>query len=382
MSHCYFLSFALFLFCLVTTMGCRPDANGPAQQAIEAADGVPQFMVDPFWPKPLPNNWLIGQVPGIAVDSEDHIWILHRPGSLRAAEVAAAQTPPAALCCVSAPPVIELDSEGNVLRAWGGPGEGYEWPQSEHGIFVDYMDNVWIAGSGSNDHQVLKFTPDGTFLLQIGKAGETAGSNDTNLLGNPADIAVEPEANEVYIAGGYLNRRVIVFDADTGDYKRHWGAYGEIPEDTPLAPYDPEAPTSRQFRIPVHAVLISNDGLVYICDRANNRVQVFQKDGKFVTETVIAKKTLGDGSSFDVDFSPDSEQRFLYVADGTNRLVWILDRHSFDIVGSFGRSGRNAGQFDCVHSIAADSKGNIYTGEAEEGKRAQKFVHQTTGPEN
>ena len=382
MRYRYFLAFSLVLMVLAITVECRPDANGPTQQAIEPADGTPQFKVDPFWPKPLPNNLLIGQVSGIAVDSEDHIWIVHRPGSLTADEAAAAQTPPVAMCCVSAPPVIELDAEGNILRAWGGPGEGYEWPQREHGIFVDYKDNVWIAGSGSNDHHVLKFTQDGTFLLQIGKAGETAGSNDTNLLGRPAEMAVDPGANEVYISDGYLNRRVIVFDADTGDYKRHWGAYGEVPEDTPLDPYDPEAPPSRQFQSPVHAVLISNDSLVYICDRANSRIQVFQKDGKFVTEVFIAKKTLGPGSSWDADFSPDSEQQFLYVADGTNQQVWILARQSLEILGAFGRSGRNAGQFHWVHSITVDSKGNIYTGEVETGKRAQRFVYQTAGQEN
>jgi DNA-binding beta-propeller fold protein YncE len=278
------------------------------------------------------------------------------------------------MCCAPAPPVIEFDEEGNLIQAWGGPDEGYDWPESEHGMYVDDKDNVWIAGSGPNDHQVLAFKPDGTFVHQIGKAGQTAGSNDKSFLGRPTDITVDPEANEVYITDGYLNRRVIVFDADTGEYKRHWGAYGKEPDDSPVDAYDPSAAPSQQFRSPVHAVVISSDGLVYIGDRANDRIQIFQKDGTYVKEVVIAKETLGPGSSWDLDFSPDADQKFLYVADGTNQQVWILDRRELEILGSFGRSGRNAGQFHWVHNIAVDSKGNIYTGEVQTGKRAQKFV--------
>jgi DNA-binding beta-propeller fold protein YncE len=348
-----------------------------AEDALEAKDvsqGMPQFEVDPFWPKPLPNNWIIGQVSGVAVDSNDHIWILHRPGSLDADEVAAIQDPPLAICCRPAPPVIELDGEGNLIQAWGGPGEDYDWPESEHGIYVDNKDRVWIAGSGPEDHQVLAFKRDGTFVRQIGKAGQTAGSNDENLLGRPTDITVDPEANEVYITDGYLNRRVVVFDADTGEYKRHWGAYGKKPDDSPVDAYDPSAAPSQQFRSPVHAVVISKDGLVHIADRANDRIQVFKKDGTFVKEVVIAKETLGPGSSWDMDFSHDAEQKFLYVPDGTNQQVWILGRKDLEVLGSFGRSGRNAGQFHWVHNLAVDSKGNIYTGEVQTGKRAQRFV--------
>lgn len=341
---------------------------------------APVFRVDPYWPKPLPNNWLLGQVAGVAVDSRDHIWIIHRPGSLTDDEAGAVQDPPQSMCCAPAPPVIEFDPEGNLIQAWGGPGPGYEWPQNEHGIFVDHLDNVWVAGNGQDDHQVLKFSRDGTFLLQIGHAGQTGGSNDTALLGRPADTEVDPATNEVYVADGYLNHRVIVFDAETGAYKRHWGAYGGVPDDAPLGAYDPAAPLARQFRNPVHCVRIANDGLVYVCDRLNNRIQVFQKDGTFVREVTIAKNTLGNGSAWDVDLSPDAAQTYLYNPDGTNQVVWMFLRQELRILGTFGRGGRSAGQFHWLHNLAVDSRGNIYTAEVDTGKRAQKFVYQgTTG---
>ena len=218
------------------------------------AQTVPQLQVDPFWPKALPNNWLLGQVSGVAVDSRDHIWIVQRPASLSERELGAAQSPPLGQCCVAAPPVLVFDQSGNLVRAWGGPGTGYEWPASEHGIFVDETDSVWLAGNGDNDSQLLKFTLDGKFLLQIGRSGQSRGSNDTANLGSPADISVDVAAREVYVADGYRNRRVIVFDSETGAYKRHWGAYGERPSDDATPAYDPAAPPSRQFGNPVHCV--------------------------------------------------------------------------------------------------------------------------------
>ena len=350
------------------------DARAPAL-------GAPELEVDPFWPKPLPNNWLIGEVPGVAVDSKDHIWIVQRPRSLGPDEAGAVQDPPIALCCVPAPPVIEFDQDGNLIQAWGGPGEGYEWPKKEHGIFVDQDDNVWIGGSDVEDHQVLKFTRDGKFLLQIGQASKTGGSNDTKLLGRPADIAVDHEANEVYVADGYLNRRVIVFDAATGEYHRHWGAYGKKPDESPLGDYDPSGPAPHHFRTgqdisAVHSVVLSKDGLLYVCDRNNNRLQVFQKDGTFVEEVFVAKATLGGGAVWDIDFSSDPQQEFLHIADGTNQYVWILRRAGLETVGKLGRSGRYAGQFHWVHNLAVDSKGNLYTAEVRHGKRVQKFVRQ------
>jgi DNA-binding beta-propeller fold protein YncE len=356
-------------------------------------DGPPQFRVDPYWPKVLPNQWLFGQVAGIAVDRHDHIWIIQRPRTLTEDEAGAAQTPPRSECCRPAPSVMTFDRAGNLLQAWGGPADpgfltnrctpamGCEWPANEHGIFVDHNDNVWIAGNGGPDHQVLKFSSNGTFLLQIGKAGVTGGSNATTgapngtpLLGRPADIEVDPLNNEAYIADGYLNKRVLVVDGTTGLYKRHWGAYGNVPSDADLGPYVPGQPPAPQFRNPVHCVRIANDGLVYVCDRVNDRIQVFQKNGTFVKEFFVATNTLGNGSTWDVDTSPDPRQRWLFNPDGENNKVWILNRQSGQIVDSFGRNGRYAGQFHWVHNLAVDSKGNIYTAEVDTGKRTQKFV--------
>ena len=359
------------------------DLNVPGEavsgEEMSLASGVPAFEVDPYWPKPLPKNWILGQVAGVAVDSRDHIWIVQRPGSLTELEAGAAQDPPLSECCLPAPSVIEFDPEGNIGRAWGGPTDG-PWPGTEHGIFVDHEDNVWIASSGREDHVVLKFTPDGERLLQIGEFGRTGGSNDTELLGRPTDVAVDPATNEVYITDGYGNRRIIVYDAETGAYKRHWGAYGERPDDGELEPYDPAAPPIRSFRSPMHAVRISNDGLVYAADRVNNRIQVFRKDGTFVKEAFVAKETLGSGSVWDIGFSIDPAQTYLLVPDGTNQQIWVLLRETLEVVTAFGRAGRWAGQFYGAHNIAVDSKGNLYITETYEGKRVQKFSYQGMGP--
>src|SRR5690349_20511426 len=310
-----------------------------------AVDG-PKFQVDASWPKPLPNNWTLGQ--------------------------AASFIPPRTKDCVAAPRVIEFDQEGNVLRAWGGPGQGYDWFENEHGINIDAKGFVWLGGNGNNDGQVLKFTQDGKFVLQIGKPGPQTGSADTTRLGRPADAEVDPATNEVYIADGYGNHRVIVFDADTGAYKRHWGAYGKPPSDGKVA-YSPAGPPPQQFGNPVHCVKIAKDGLVYVCDRSNDRIQVFRKDGTFVKEFFVAKDTLQQGSIWDLDFWPDANQTFLMNADGANNEVRTLLRETGEIVGAFGRNGRNAGEFHWAHNLAVDSKGNIYTTEVDTGKRAQKF---------
>jgi DNA-binding beta-propeller fold protein YncE len=270
--------------------------------------------------------------------------------------------------------VIELDQQGSVVRSWGGPGRGYHWPESEHTIHVDHKGNVWIGSNDRKDQVVLKFSPDGNLLLQIGQPGKTGGSNDTTLLGQPAGIHVDARANEVYIADGYGNRRVIVFDAETGRYKRHWGAYGKRPADDSLGRYDPKAPRAQQFRSPVHAVRIARDGLVYVADRVNNRIQVFRKSGEFVKEATLAPETLAMGSVWDIALSHDPAQTYLYVPDGTNQKVWILRRSDLSVVGEFGRGGRNAGQFGWVHNLAVDSRGNVYTSEVDIYKRVQKFV--------
>jgi DNA-binding beta-propeller fold protein YncE len=347
-----------------------------AQPTVQA----PQFAVDPFWPKPLPNGWVLGMAIGVAVDSNDHVWIVHRSDTVGPVEGAADQNPPTATCCRKAPPVLEFDPEGNLVGHWGGPGEGFEWPLSNHGIFVDFKDNVWIGGNDARDAHVLKFTKQGKFLMQFGHQGKSGGSNDTTNFGRVAKIYVDPKANEAYIADGYGNKRVAVIDADTGQFKRYWGAYGNKPDDTNPGPYDPAAPRAQQFRTPVHCADLSHDGLVYVCDRPNDRIQVFKADGTFVKEVVIAPKTLGDGSMWDVAFSKDPEQKYLYVADGKNEKVYILDRQSLEILTSFGDGGRQPGQFFAVHSIATDSKGNIFTTETYEGRRLQKFVFKGIGP--
>jgi len=333
-------------------------------------NSIPEYKVDPYWPKPLPNRWLIGQVSGIAVDSIDHIWMIHRPNSLGSDE-SMLTLKQRDLPYSPAPSIIEFDSNGELIQAWGGLDNGVIWPESEHGIFVDHEDNVWVTGF--TDHRVLKFRRDGKLLLQIGIAGKTGGNSDTTLLGGPTDVDVDEKNNEVYIADGYVNQRVIVFDAATGKYKRHWGAYGTKSCKPDISRNDAKSLNPLQFANPVHAVRISNDDLIYVCDRKNNRIQVFEKDGEFTREVYINRETSGAGTTWDLDFSRDPGQRLIYIADGTNQCVWILDRESLKVNGHFGQIGRYAGQFMWIHNLALDSKGNIYTAEVHTGKRIQKF---------
>jgi len=341
--------------------------------AVGTARAATRYAVDPYWPKDLPGNWQLGAVAGVAVDGRDHVWIIHRPGSFTDDERAASFDPPRAVCCVPAPSVVEFDAGGNVLRSWGMSGSGYDFPKREHGIHIDPQGNVWIAGNHDLDHQVLKFSGDGRFLLQIGKAGQTGGSNDTTLLGKPAHMEVDAAANELYVADGYGNRRIIVFDATTGAYKRHWGAYGSRPDDAKTT-YDPAATPSKQFGSPVHCVRLAKDGLVYVCDRENNRIQVFRKSGEFVREFFLARQTRLIGSVWDMVLSTDPGQTYMYVADGANNQVHVLLRETGAEVSTFGRNGRMAGQFHWVHNIAIDSKGNLYTAEVDTGKRLQRFT--------
>jgi DNA-binding beta-propeller fold protein YncE len=309
------------------------------------------------------------------VDDQDHIWILHRPGAVDDNLKAAAVTPKVGRCCTPAPQVLEFDQEGNLLRHWGGPGSGYEWPTSNHGLTVDHKGNVWIGGNDEKqDTHVLKFTRDGKFLLQIGRQGIHKGSNDTEHLWRPAKIFIEPTSNEAYIADGYGNRRVIVFDADTGRYKRHWGAYGARPDDADIGNYDPAAPPAKQFRT-VHCVIVSKDGLVYVCDRVNDRVQVFRTDSTFVKEAFFETNTIRSGSVWDMTFSHDPQQTYIYQVDGVNEEVRILRRDTLEVVTAFGDGGRQPGQFYGVHNVAVDSKGNLYTTETYNGARLQRFLY-------
>jgi DNA-binding beta-propeller fold protein YncE len=396
------------------------------RKAVVQAAGTqaPKFEVDPLWPKPLPNHWLMGNTIGVSVDAQDHIWIIHRQGSLEAMENYAVANPPGpkrqagvveSECCGPAPAVLEFDEAGNLLASWGGKdGENYVWPLSNHGITVDFKGNVWIGGNGAqagvaaeetlapvgtkkgggapkaapkpgdpplyHDSMVMKFTQDGKFLMQIGKAGQSHGSNDTANLGRPAKMFIDPKTNELYVADGYGNKRVIVYDAETGAYKRHWGAYGHKPDDAPMPRYNPNDPPAQQFRNPVHCAELSNDGLLYVCDRVNDRIQVFKPDGTFVKEQVLFKNTLGDGAVWDIAFSKDPQQKYIYLADGSNEKVHIIDRESLQVLTSFGDGGRQPGEFYAVHSIATDSKGNIFTTETYRGQRVQKFVFKGVGP--
>ena len=371
----------IFLFLLAALTVTQAVLQRVAEAQSRAAVQAPRFEVDPFWPKPLPNNWAIGSSIGVSVDSQDHIWMIHRPDTLLANEVAAAANPPTAACCKPAPPVLEFDQDGNLVGSWGGPGQGYEWPQSNHGITVDYKSNVWIGGNSTTvDNQILKFTRDGKFLMQIGKSRASQGSNDTANLKGAAKLFIDRTTNEVYVADGYGNKRVIVFDADTGAYKRHWGAYGNKPDDTSLGAYNPDAPPAQQFRSPVHCAELSDDRFLYVCDRPNDRIQVFTPEGKFVKEVFIAKRTLGDGSVWDITFSKDPEQKYLFLADGKNEKIYVILRETLEILTSFGDGGRQPGQFFAVHSIASDSRGNLYTTETYEGKRIQKFVYKGLAP--
>ena len=258
----------------------------------KASASAPRFEVDPFWPKPLPNHWILGSTIGVSVDFQDHVWIIHRgAATLDPKELWGTGNPPASDCCAAAPPVLEFDQAGNLLNHWGGPGQGYEWPESNHGITVDSKGIVWIGGNGASDGHILKFTRDGKFVKQFGFQYASAGSNDMWAFGRVAKIFLDEKSNEAYIADGYGNKRVAVIDMDSGKIKRYWGAYGNKPSDANLGPYNPAAPPAQQFRNPVHCAELSNDGFVYACDRANDRVQVFRKDGTFVKEVFVQKNT-------------------------------------------------------------------------------------------
>ncbi|MFW6206556.1 MAG: hypothetical protein ACOC5J_01330 [Gemmatimonadota bacterium] len=349
------------------------------QNSAEAAQvnmvEVPLFEVDPLWPQPLPDNWIMGSAIGVGVDSRDHVFIIHRQESLN--ERTEANAPHNADCCFPAPPVLEFDPEGNLANSWGGPQEGaaYTWPASNHGLTLDPDDNIWIGGNGRGDAHILKFTRDGEFIQQIGEPGQGPDSHSTEHFSMVAKVMVDDAGEEAYVADGYGNKRVAVLDAETGDFLRYWGAYGNEPSDENLGPYDPEAPLAQQFRNPVHCAEPTNDGLVYVCDRPNNRIQVFERDGTFVQEHQYAPETLGDGAVWDIDFSGDPDQRFLYLADGANRYVYVIDRESLEVLTRFGGGGRQPGQFFAVHSIVTDSEGNIFTTETYEGKRVQKFTY-------
>lgn len=374
------------------------------------AQQPPRYKFDPSWPKDLPNNWILGHVEGVSVDKDDHIWILNNVRSTPADDAGASQKPPLSECCTYAPAVLELDTDGNVLKAWGGPGYVPDWPITEKGLYVDKDENVWVGGNevrlaylpyvpqipkdAPMDRQVLKLTSDGKQLMEIGHPTPPdvpANNQDTSILGGPFSVLVDESAHEVYIGDGQLNRRVVVYDSDTGAFKRGWGAYGiplsEVdnfreplydpskPETHPQQhPYDPSAPPSKQFRGPVTGLKLSVDGLLYVCDRGNDRIQVFTKQGKFVKEFFVAPKTLSIGSAQDIAFSHDPEQKYLLVADTEADVIRILNRSDGTEVGTIGHKGHYGGQWDMLDQIAVDSKGNLYTTEVKYNDRIQRFI--------
>ena len=369
---------------LVAAIGAAAALLEKTVNAQASRQQVPQFEPDPLWSEALPNKWVTGQVGGVAVDVHDNVWVFHRPATIPDGEKGASLNPPQSECCIPAPAVLEFAPSGKFLQAWGGPGQGYEWPNTEHGISVDYKDNVWLSGSAKEDNQILKFTSKGKFLMQIGHSAKNKGSNDTENVGGPASLFVYQKTNELFVADGYFNHRVIVFDADTGAYKRHWGAYGKRPDDSikfPPRAQLVQGPAPQGFNNPVHAVLVSNDELVYVADRSNNRLQVFKLDGTFIKEVFIARNTLqNEGTVHNFAVSPDKEQRFLYVMDGSNKAIRVLNRQTMEIVANIGgHAGHNAREFFHAHSFAADSKGNLFIGEVNNGQRYYKYAFKGMG---
>lgn len=368
-----YLALLASAFLLIVVAGARPNA----EQAKPAATAVPVFKVDPSWPLDMPNHWIMGAVTGVFVDGKQHVWVTHLPETLTEEELYEEQKPPMGTCCKPAPPVLEFDQQGKLVQGWGQGSmtDFSNWPREPHGIFVDHQDNVWVGSY--NRHRVMKFTRDGKLLLTLGEYEKTGGSADTHLLGGPSGIWVDPQTNEAYISDGYRNRRVIVVDGATGKYLRHWGAYGNVPDDTEK--FDPKTMMSgalpKQFSTP-HGITGSKDGKIYVADRRGNRIQVFDHAGKFLAEKVIAPATLSSGSAFVPVVSPDAQQTWLYVADGTNHKIWILRRSDLEVVGEFGRGGRQVGQMLRPHGMSVDSQGNLYVGEASTGRRVQKFTRQ------
>lgn len=386
-----YAAFLILAGCLAAQ--AQSHSAGPRYKSAGPHYAGPHYKVDPNWPKDLPHEWMFGHVEGVVVDKDDHVWVLDHTNTMDHpqdhSDMGLAQHPPLSECCIPAPQVIEFDSDGHVIQAWGGAGFNPEWPNAVHGLWVDREENVWISGSHAPDRNALKFSSDGKrLLLEIGHLAKLSGraekakpdNQSTDSLGGACGIAVDEAAHEVYFADGTINKRVVVFDSDTGAFKRGWGAYGiplsEVDNEPDLGKkgYNPAAPPDKQFRY-LESVRLSNDGLVYVSDRGANRIQVFTKQGKFVKEFFVARQALRfPGTTMGFDFSRDPEQKYIYVADSDNNVVWILNRKDGSVVGSFGHTGRNAGQFDTANSVAVDSKGNIYVTEVKYNNRIQKFI--------
>ena len=382
---------------------------GSANAQAPGAIMVPVFRADGNWPKPLPNGWVIGSTIGLAVDTKDNVWIVHRPGTL--AQKESYLTRHEADCCTAAPDVLEFDQKGNLMHHFGQVA-GHDWPSSNHGVTVDKAGNVWLGANGAaqpgppagsaeqfaprrpatpgatpgaegggeagryHDSFILKFSQDGQFLGEIGTANGSKGSLDTENVRGVAQIRFLPDGTLV-AADGYGNHRVSEWDPVTMKLKRMWGAYGKPPSDDPIPHYNPDSP---QFGNPVHCAEPSGDGLIYVCDRTNNRIQVFKFDGSYVNQYPIEVDSRGDGSAWEIAFSRDAAQKYMYISDGTNEKIHVWDRASMKELYWFGGGGRQPGQFYAVHSIVTDSKGDIFTTETYEGKRVQKFLYKGLKP--
>lgn len=350
---------------------------------------VPQYSVDPSWPT-MPDTWLIGQVPGLAVDKQNNVWVLHRPNSLSKLDLGLTNN--IGLCCEAPPHVLQFSSDGELLNSWGGPDiaptiDGTnQWPTTVHGLYVDDNNTVWLGGNGNDDHVVLNFTQKGEFIRQYGQRGKTDGNLSETALGNPADIFHNNTDNKVFIADGYINKRVTAFNTSDDTFNQLWGAYGTKPGGgTRQGAFDVSQATSNSentstesdnFGDIVHCVIQSTDGRIYVCDRRNNRIQVFKTGDKgtaeFVEELIVEGDTGGLGTASDIAFSPDN--KYMYVADMMNGRIWILWHDTYEVLGSFGRPGRYPGQFVWLHSVVVDDEGNLYTSEVSTGRRVQKFV--------
>jgi hypothetical protein len=370
----------------------RPASLTSVYAEIIATKGtpVPRFKVDAAWPT-LPDDMMLGQVSGVAVDNDNDVWVIHRPHSLSPTDNGLAQNPPIAKCCRPAPTIVRFSQAGAYLAGWGTPETGpvidgvSQWPKSGHGIYVDAAKNVWFGGNGDGDHAVLNFTADGKFIKSYGRREQTRGNLDKAALGNPADVMHED--GEVLIADGYVNKRIIGFDDKTDAFRNYWGAYGVTPGGASRSGHFDQSqassasdgganPASKQFGDIVHCIVKTKDDHFYVCDRRNNRAQLFRRDAKgnavFVRDIVIAPETGGTRTVTDIALSPD--EKYLYIADMMNGRIWILLRSTHQMLGAIGRNGRYAGEFTWLHSIDTDSDGNIYATEVNTGRRVQKFV--------
>jgi hypothetical protein len=374
---------------------------GAMVQAQQRAAAAPKYRVDPFWPKPLPNKWAMQQIVDIYVDRDDHVWTINRRVDARPDELTAATNPPRGECCVPGPEILEFDPNGNVVNAWGGPNYHEGWPGRLQTIAVDRQKNVYLSGTTPGDG-IIEFTRDGKFVRDFGRRGakipadQVKQDNQQTAVFPPGigSFELDEAAREVFISDGFLNKRILVYDLDTFAFKRGWGGHG-IPlsevDNNPTPDYDISGPPpdQMQFAPALHCVHFSRDGLVYVCERGSDRVQVFTKQGKFVRQWFVHPSTQSRGPNcggiwsttappcgtvYHLALSSDPQQRYVFVADGTNNMVWIYNRGDGTLVGSFGGNGRYAGQLHWIDAVAVDSKGNVYTGEVEDGKRIQKFV--------